>query len=458
MDMRDPALQQWAEQVARAAQAGYLGNRPLTLHKIETLKGPRAGALEIAAGMDAVALRQALCVQDYARHRQLVPWDFPGEPMVYMTSRYVRLEVAWPDEWAEKDIPLSTLGRHPRGGGRWIAGKNAVGATVTLGLEGCPHYLFGGYTGSGKTFALRSAVAQLAEDPANRLVLCDGKFGDGLGCLQGLRGRIGPLAVDLATVRDAFAWLAGEMRQRYTTGRYAGRIILVADEIQEFTTDPACAELLRRLTAQGRGVSIHVLVGTQNPLQGTFRHPDIKRNLGGRVALRTDSFEASRVLIGQARPRADQLLGAGDCYAITEKAVQRLQTAYIPRRELEAQRGGAPELTEWPAFDPEALGTLPETVGRNTFVVSPVEAAACLLVAHQGYGQNRVKQLLHEATGQTPGGSRADKLRDYGRTAYQWLKNAGWSLCAGAEAELPTYLGETHTQNAAETADLAESV
>lgn len=189
-DKRIKLLTVWAGGFARAAVEGALAQgKPLALRAIETINGPRAGALEIDAGTAAGALLQALTAQDYALHRQFVPWDFTGEPAVYMVSRYVRLEAGWPDDLAEKDIPLKTLGRHPVGAGRWIVGKNEAGATITLGLDDAkPHYLFGGFTGSGKTWALRAALAQLAADKDNRLVLCDGKYGDGLGCLQGLHG------------------------------------------------------------------------------------------------------------------------------------------------------------------------------------------------------------------------------------------------------------------------------
>ncbi len=454
MDTRTANLAEWATRLAQAAIKGALtSGKPLTLRHIHTIAGPRAGALEVDAGGHVGQFIQALRAQDCALHRQFIPWDFTGDPAVYMSSRYVRLEAGWPDELAEKDIPLRSLGRHPVGAGRWIMGKNETGATITLGLDDAkPHYLFGGYTGSGKTWAMRSAVAQLARDADNRFVLCDGKFGDGLGCLQGIRQLVGPLATDVATTRCALGWSVGTMRQRYETGHKPGRIIVVVDEVQEFTADPAIAERLRRLTAQGRGAGVHVLVGTQNPLQSTFNDPSIKRNLTGRVALRADSFEASKVIVGGAAPRADHLLGAGDSYAITPAAVQRVQTAYIPPRELAEQRSAGPELAEWPPFDPEAAGSLPETVGGSAFVVSPVEAAVCILAAHLGYGQNRVKRMIQAARGQMPGGSRADKLRDYGRVAYQWLQAAGWALGSENEVELPTYLGATHTQNLPETA------
>ncbi|MBN2003098.1 MAG: AAA family ATPase [Anaerolineae bacterium] len=438
-DARTKLLMTWGNSLAQAAIAGALTGdaaKPLHLRAIETVRGPRAGALEVDAGLDAGALLNVLTKNDYAIHRQFVPWAFTGDPSVYMAGRSVRLEAGWPDDLAEKDIPLKSLGRHPDGNGRWIVGKNEVGATVTLGLDDAkPHYLFGGFTGSGKTWALRSAVKQLADDADNHFVLCDGKFGDGLGCLRGISGLVGPLALDIETTRAALAWAVGEMRRRYETGAKRGRVIVVIDEVQEFTQDAAIAEMLRRLTAQGRGARVHVLVGTQNPLQSTFNDPSIKRNLTGRLALRTDSFEASKVVVGGASPRADHLLGAGDAYALTPSATHRVQVAYIPERELQALRNDGAELDEWPEFDPEAAGTLPEANG-NCFEVNGIEAAVAILAAALGKGRPSLQKMVETAVGSKPGSMRAKRLLDLGRAGWDWLQAEGWALYdADPEAE-----------------------
>jgi hypothetical protein len=39
-----------------------------------------------------------------------------------MYGRYVRAEAGWPDELADKDVPLSRIPQHPAGNGRWIVG------------------------------------------------------------------------------------------------------------------------------------------------------------------------------------------------------------------------------------------------------------------------------------------------------------------------------------------------
>lgn len=434
-DGRITLLSTWATAVATAAMGGALdGGKLLSVRAVETVRGPRAGALEIDAGIDAGRLVRVLTANDCALHRQFIPWDFCGIPTVYMAGRYVRLEAGWPDALAEHNIPLSSLPRHPVGDGRWVAGKNETGATVTLGLDDAkPHWLFGGFTGSGKTWAIRAAVAQLARNQ-NKIILIDGKFGDGLACLQGVPGLVGPLALDLDDARAALSWAVSEMRARYEAGGHTGRLVVVIDEVQEFTQDDAFAELLRRLTAQGRAAGVHVIVGTQNPLQAVFNDPSIKRNLTGRFALRVDSFEASKAVTGSATPRADTLLGAGDAYAITPAAAHRLQAAYVPQGDLEALRNCGPMFQTWPDYDPTCGGTLPDVV--SGFQVGPVEAAETIIAALHGSGRPTLARNIEGATGSKPGGDRGRRLLDYGKEAAAHLTARGFMLCEipGAQA------------------------
>jgi len=429
-DPRAALLQRWAVSIAQAAAAGAFGGRALALRGIEAIRGPRAGALEIDAGVEAPRLLRLLAAGDCALARQFVPWRFEGEPAAFMSGRFVRLEAGWPPDLAETDIPLSGLARAPRGGGRWAAGKNEAGATVTLGVDsGNPHFLFAGQTGSGKTWAMRSALVQLAQDSENRLILIDAKWGDGLGTLAGLPGLVGPVATDLETAKAALGWAAHEMRKRYEAGGHSGRIIVAIDEVQELQGDPAAVELLRRLVALGRGAGVHCLLGTQHPTKDALGDATIKRNLTGRLALKVEDGVASNVVVGAPAPRADYLLGRGDAYAIVPWRVQRLQIAYIPTATLDGfKRRGQYALEVWPPFDPEAAGTL-EADAAPGFHDTPVELGAALEAAHLGKGRPWLRERIAQATGRRPGGDKARRLLALGRGVYDWLSGEGYTLC-----------------------------
>jgi hypothetical protein len=421
-------LTRWAAAVIQASQAGVFGGKPVQIMQVETVSGPRAGALEIHAGIDSGRLLKNLQADECALHRQFIPWRFEGEPSVYMTSRYVRLEAGWPDELAEKNITLASIGQHPHDGGRWIAGKNEQGATITLGLDSCPHYLIGGWTGSGKTYALRSAMAQLAQDETNQLVLIDCKYGDGLGCLSHLPNLAGPVATDFATAKNALSWSVGDMKRRYETKDKTKRLIIVIDEIQEITGktgDAAVIEMVRKLVAQGRGARVHVLIGTQHPVNDVFSDPTIRRNLTGRLALKVSDYKSSEVITGGSFPRADRLLGQGDAYAIVGGAIHRAQLAYIPGTELAKITGAEPSLKAWPDFDAEQLDNIPSDTG-----FTGGELAVSLVAAHYGKGRPFLKDALDAAGLVRPGNEKAARLLSIGKETYTWLVDSGFSLCA----------------------------
>lgn len=441
-DVRKNLLTQWATSIAQAAQSGALdGGKPITIHSIETVCGPRAGALEIHSGFDTGRLQRVLSAGDCALHRQFVPWRFEGEPSVYLVSRYVRLEAAWPTEMAESNIQLASLGLHPKDGGRWIAGKNETGATVTLSVsDRVPHYLFGGWTGSGKTWALRSALLQLSGDPDNQLVLIDGKFGDGLGCLGHIPGLVGPVAVDVESSRAALAWAVREMRERYGRPDRQGRIIVCIDEIQEFTGksgDALITEFIRKLASQGRGAGVHLFIGTQHPVSEVFTDGTIRRNLPGRVALRTEDAKASQVVIGASMPRADRLLGAGDCYCVTPSACHRAQLAYVPAAELEKMSARDPVLSAWPEADAEAGGTLPDTDAPRWEYGGDELAIALVAVSESAKaGRGALRDRLEGEGLGRPGSDRADRLLALARDMRSWLVVNDYCL--------PARQGNTH--------------
>lgn len=430
-DTRKHFLQDWANTVWRFSQDNSVfARKPIHLHQIMAVAGPRAGALEIDAGLDAGTLMKKLRADDHALHRQLIPWHFKGSPVVYMSRRYVRLEAGWPEGVAVTNIRLTEMGQNPRGNGRWIAGMNEYGATITLGFnDRVPHYLLGGYTGSGKTYAMRSAIAQLAQDAENQVILIDGKYGDGLLILQNLPNVVGPVAIDIPQARQALSWAISEMRQRFEQRHMATRIIVIIDEIQEFTKDDVITEMIRILAAQGRGARVHLLIGTQHPKADAFGDEStIKRNLPGRVALQTEDHIASKVVVGGSDPRADHLMGAGDAYAITPQAVHRTQLAYIPDHELENQWSTSqPALQQWPPFDPESAGTLP-IEDNPKWSYTGEELALGLVQAHLGNGRPTLQSAFEEQGLSCPGSVRADRLLKLTREAYVNLTAMNWTL------------------------------
>lgn len=426
MDARTYFLEQWGNLVAQNCHSGALGE-PIPIRQVIAVNGPRAGALELYAGLESGRLLRILGKDNCATARQLIPWDFMGEPACYMAGRFVRVEAGWPDTLAERDIRLKDLGQYPKGAGRWIAGKNEMGQTITLGLgDASPHWLIAGTTGSGKSFAMRLAAGQLCRDPKNCLILVDGKYGEGLGPLAHVRGLVGPLAKDIETGRAALSWAVGEMRRRYESPNSHRRLVVIVDEVQEVTQDAQCTELLRLLVTQGRAARVGCILGTQHPVKAMFGDdPSIKRNLPGRLALKVLDAKSSEVAVGASVPRADYLLGAGDAYAVVPGKVHRTQLAYLSEGELADLPHSEPMLSEWPDYDPEAGGTLPEDTVNWKY--DGLELAIGIIAAHLGLGRPKLIRALRGA-GRSAGSVRAGRLLGLGREAYGYLNQCGLGL------------------------------
>lgn len=424
MNGRNRLLAEWAGYITNAALQGAVTGKPVAIQKTEGIPGPRAGAIEIMAGLDAGKLLRAFAKDDMALARQFIPWAFRGEPQVFMHGRYLRIEAGWPDRLAETMIRLGDLGSRPKGGGRWVAGKNEYGATVIPGLnDRTPHFLVSGATGSGKSVALRNATLQLSQDSLNRLVLLDGKMGESLGCVAHLPGIVGPVATEGPQMRAALSWACQEMRRRYETKDMQGRVIIVFDELQEAVDDPVIVDLLRKLASQGRAAGIHALLATQHPTVAAFGDPAIRRALTGKLALHVLDSDASRVAVGGSTPRADHLLGQGDTYAVAPGAVHRVQGAFVDKREIDQVGGGQWEFDTWPEHDGGAVGQDLPQPRRRGWSYSGQELAVSIVAASEAEGRPAmVNRLDAEGLGR-PGAEKAIRLLALGRDAHGWLED-----------------------------------
>jgi len=430
MGSRDKLLNEWAGYISKTAGSGALTGKPVAISRIETVAGPRAGALGLLAGLDAGKLLRALAKNDAAALRQFIPWEFKGEPVVYMAGRYVRVEAGWPDKLSESLIRLGDLGSRPKGGGRWTIGKNEYGRTVVPGLnDKTPHFLISGATGSGKSVALQSALLQLCQDPDNLILLADGKYGESLGRVAHLPNVVGPVAVDGPGARAALGWACQEMRRRYQNGNKRGKLVIVVDEFQEWADDKVFVGLVRKIASQGRAAGVHLLMSTQHPTVSAFGDPSVRRNLTGKIALRVDDADASRVAVGSNQPRADYLLGAGDCYAVAPGACHRIQAAFVDDREIGKAGSGQHLFEEWPEYEAESVGRDLPRSGRQRRSLTHSEIGASLVAAMEGEGRPAFKDRLEAEGLGRPGSDRARTLMTLGRNVKGWLESHDVTLC-----------------------------
>jgi len=442
--IRSDYLRQWGQALYSAAGRGAFGDA-FQLRDLRAVCGPRAGALLLDAGMYAGRTLQALRKHDSALLRQFVPWSFAGDPSVFMQSRHVRVEAAWPSELAMTSVALGDLAPYPLRPDVFVVGMNEYGQTIAMQLcDAIPHVLISGTPGSGKTIAMRSIAYQLArhatEKERARLVLIDGKYGDSLRSCQRLAGVVGPVATSREQVISALAFAAKTMRERYEhhekPALACDPLVVLFDEFQELTNDRTIAGLMAKIAREGRAARVHLVCATQHPALDAFGDASTRRCLVGKLALRVDDLDASRVAVGSSTPRADRLLGAGDAYTVSPGAVHRVQVAILDEAKLMAQVAQRDIerwlFDAWPEVQLEDVGQdVPQRPSRRQ-PATVDELQATMRAAIAGDGRPAMVQRLDSE--RKPGASRARWLLALGRDV--------WSQLEGS-AELSVWL-ETH--------------
>lgn len=457
---KERLLEEMGIELSAAAQSGVLTPEypiPMELGRIVTIAGPTAGALELYCSLDAGRIKQALGKNDCAMLRQFFSWVFPGEPSCYMSGKAVRVEAPWPSELVEKEIRLSEISLRPRCGpvmkkdgtishvarGRWVAGQSETGRTVTLGFnDSTPNFLAGGTTGSGKSNFMRATGAQLGAQPEyHRLVLIDGKHGDGLRSLESLPATVAPIAVDIPATRDALGWAISEMMRRYREydSEEARRereplVVVIMDEFQEFTVglmkDKMITTMLRTYAAQCRAANMGMLIGTHHPVQKMFGGQVTRQLFPGRVAFTVTNQDASRVLIGGSNPRADRLREPGDAYIVTPVQSLRAKVVWLPPEDLARLPTGGPIMGEFPPFNPSSVDSqLGEAEKRVQWAYEGEELGIGLIQTHlEEDGRSALIRALKER-GYSAGAVRATRLQNLIREAYKMIRTEGWTLC-----------------------------
>lgn len=399
----------------------------------QEIAGQRVALAKFNVGLDNPRLLSAL--EKPGILPVLVPWDCPKEPAVYIDRRHVVIEASYPYNVQETDIPLHSVKSSAMPNDGIVLGPNMYGSLITLYLKDMIHLLIGGETGGGKTWAVRSIAAQIANGK-NQIILIDGKHGEGLGILNGLPGQVGPLAMEDDDVTNALGWVWNQMNRRYDRIVNNGgivpeedknkNIVVVFDEFQTYTEDnrcPAITKLLRELSRQGRAANIKMMVDTQKPTVAAWGDSATRDQYTTRLGLATQTYTASEAVMSSNTPRLDRLVGRGDSFIKAKvphgELVERLQMAYMTEAELQAVAGGMPKFEAWPAFDTVALGDDGNGgAGRPVLDFGNEQQACALRAAELGYGRTRLQRLLDAQGCAISGTGRSKRLMEWGRDVF----------------------------------------
>lgn len=274
----------------------------------------------------------------------------PGKP-------YVGIEIPNPKR---RGIPIRTVIASDAYENTDVAlplpfGVAVNGDSVIVGLEGLPHMLVAGTTGSGKSVFVNACIVGLCSKrtPAElRMILVDPKRVE-MSVYDKLPHLLTPPVTDAKKAVHVLGWALREMESRYTTFARARvrniesfnekvlpkdrlpYIVIVVDELADLmmTSPKEVEEFICRLAQMARATGIHLILATQRPSVNVVTGL-IKANIPARVAFTLPSNADSRTIIDCAG--AEKLLGKGDMLFLSTRYPKpvRIQAPWIAENDL----------------------------------------------------------------------------------------------------------------------------
>ena len=237
-------------------------------------------------------------------------------------------------------------------------GQNVAGQPIVSKLDGMPHVLIAGTTGSGKSVCVNGIIACLLmqNTPEElKLVMVDPKRVELTG-YNGIPHLAAPVVVEMDRVIGTLQWALREMDTRYKmfaqvgarnlvdfnkkvkkTGKFQKLpyIVIIIDELADLMMlSPEETEKgITRLAQMARATGIHMVIATQRPSVDVVTGL-IKANFPARIAFAVASSTDSRVILDSTG--AEKLLGQGDMLFQSQDAPSpiRMQGAYVSPDEL----------------------------------------------------------------------------------------------------------------------------
>ena len=344
--------------ISRGPSITQFGVEPLFL---ETRGGVRTKVRvsKIASLSDDLALALAaprIRIQAPVPGHSYVGIEVPNEEMAMVALR----DILESDTFKRYTKPLS-----------FGLGRDVAGIPVIASVEGMPHMLIAGTTGSGKSVCVNSILTCLLlyNTPDDlRIVLVDPKRVELTG-YNGIPHLLGPVVVEMDRVIGALQWMTREMDKRYHLFAQAGSrnitdynvkmklqgqkklpyLVVIIDELADLMmiAPDETEKTITRLAQLARATGIHLILATQRPSVDVVTGL-IKANFPARIAFAVASNTDSRVILDQ--PGAERLLGRGDMLyqAPDAPAAARLQGVFVSDHEIQrlveywrTQAGGA---------------------------------------------------------------------------------------------------------------------
>ncbi len=443
--------------ISRGPSITQFGVEPLFL---ETRGGVRTKVRvsKIASLSDDLALALAaprIRIQAPVPGHSYVGIEVPNEEMAMVALR----DILESDTFKRNTKPLN-----------FGLGRDVAGLPIIASVEGMPHMLIAGTTGSGKSVCVNSILTCLLlyNTPDDlRLVLVDPKRVELTG-YNGIPHLLGPVVVEMDRVIGALQWMTREMDKRYHLFAQIGSrniidynakmklqgqkklpyLVVIIDELADLMmiAPDETEKTITRLAQLSRATGIHLILATQRPSVDVVTGL-IKANFPARIAFAVASNTDSRVILDQ--PGAERLLGRGDMLyqAPDAPAAARLQGVFVSDTEIQnlveywrTQAGGGvsqPSTTDTPADSVPTNLPLKQTQlwdeGKKSdndplydesvdIVRKEGRASVSMLQRRLRIGYTRASRIVDmmedkKIVGPPEGGTQMRPVLDYGQTA-----------------------------------------
>lgn len=234
-------------------------------------------------------------------------------------------------------------------------GRDVAGKPIIIDLEGMPHLLIAGATGSGKSVAINAIIVSyiMNNSPQDlKFILVDPKRVELTG-YNGIPHLLSPVITDTEKTVSALKWAVAEMEGRYHDFAELGHrnlasynqkpgpkghlshIVIIIDELADLmaTASNDVEGSIVRLAQMARAVGIHLIVATQRPSVDVITGL-IKANIPCRIAFTVASQVDSRTIIDLAG--AEKLLGMGDMLYLGGDITKpkRIQGCFVGDKEI----------------------------------------------------------------------------------------------------------------------------
>ena len=331
-----------------AAQAQAI-QRVLASHKVGCVVALPPASFQ-TSGYNAFRLQREVGVKVSSVLALAPEFDEALNQPVRFSPRPLTLEVARTDP---QRLPLLSLWPQlksavaiglPMATGQTVHDGRLLPQRVNLADPSTPHALIAGTTGSGKTILLQSMLLSAAamQSPSSlALVVLDPKAVDFRG-FYGLPHLAGNVVTDPVECVQALAAVVAELERRKAAGMLEPeqRIVVAIDELADLM-DVAGKDVegyIRRIIQVGRGLGVHIVAATQNPLSAILGSV-VKANFPLRVVGKVASDIEAKTAAGQYHTGAERLPGKG-AFLSVNGTTHRIQ-AYHSTGEEQAQLVGA---------------------------------------------------------------------------------------------------------------------